>query len=94
MATFLMFGKYSPQALDRMSAERTASAVDLIKKFGGEVQSMYATLGVNDLVFVVSFPSTEDAIKASVALGKMTGIAFSTAPAVTVAEFDKLMGDL
>ena len=94
MATFLMFGKYSPQALDRMSAERTASAVDLIKKFGGEVQSMYATLGVNDLVFVVSFPSTEDAMKASVALSKMTGIAFSTAPAVTVAEFDKLMGDL
>ena len=94
MATFLMFGKYSPQALDQMSAERTASASALIKKFGGEVQSMYATLGVNDLVFVVSFPSTEDAIKASVALSKMTGIAFSTAPAVTVAEFDKLMGDL
>ena len=94
MATFLMFGKYSPQALDRMSAQRTASSVDLIKKFGGEVQSMYATLGVNDLVFVVSFPGTEDAIKASVALGKMTGIAFSTAPAVTVADFDKLMGDL
>ncbi len=94
MATFLMFGKYSPQALDQMSAQRTASAVDLLKKFGGEVQSMYATLGVNDLVFVVSFPTTEDAMKASVALSKMSGIAFSTAPAVTVADFDKLMGDL
>jgi len=94
MATFLMFGKYSPKALDAMSAERTASAVEMIKKFGGEVQSMFATLGVNDLVFVVSFPGIEGAIKASVALSKMTGIAFSTAPAVTVAEFDKLMGDL
>jgi len=94
MATFLMFGKYSPQALDQMSAQRTASAVDLLKKFGGEVQSMYATLGVNDLVFVVSFPTTEDAMKASVALSKMSAIAFSTAPAVTVADFDKLMGDL
>jgi len=94
MAAFLMFGKYSPQALEQMSAQRTASAVDLIKKFGGEVQSMYATLGANDLVFVVSFPTTEDAMKASVALSKMSGIAFSTAPAVTVAEFDKLMGDL
>jgi uncharacterized protein with GYD domain len=94
MATFLMFGKYSPQALEQMSAERTASAVELVKKLGGEVQSMYATLGVNDLVFVVSFPSTQDAMKASVALSKMSGIAFSTAPAVTVADFDKLMGDL
>ena len=94
MATFLMCGKYSAQALEQMSSERTASAVELIKKYGGEVQSMFATLGENDLVFVLSFPSTGDAIKASVALGKMTGIAFSTAPAVTVAEFDKLMGEL
>jgi uncharacterized protein with GYD domain len=94
MSTFLMFGKYSPQALEEMSAERTSSAVELIKKFGGQVQSMYATLGANDLVFVLSFPGIEDAIKASVALSKMSGIAFSTAPAVTVAEFDKLMGEL
>ena len=94
MATFLMFGKYSAQALGQMSAERTASAVDLIKKYGGEVDAMYATLGANDLVFVVSFPGTGDAMKASVALGKMTGIAFTTAPAVTVADFDKLMGEI
>ena len=46
MATFLMFGKYSAQAIEQISAERTASAVELVKKFGGEVQSMYATLGV------------------------------------------------
>ena len=91
MATFLMFGKYSPQALEGMSAQRTDAAAELIKKFGGQVEAMYATLGANDLVFVLSFPGTEDAMKASVALSKMTGIAFSTAPAVTVAEFDKLM---
>ena len=91
MATFLMFGKYSAQALGEMSAERTRSAVEMIKKFGGEVQSMYATLGTSDLVFVLSFPGNDEAIKASVALSKMTGISFSTAPAVTVAEFDKLM---
>ncbi|OHB83490.1 MAG: hypothetical protein A2V98_05215 [Planctomycetes bacterium RBG_16_64_12] len=94
MATFLLFGKYSPQAIEKMSAQRTASAVKVIKKFGGEVQSMFATLGANDLLFVLSFPSTDDAIKASVALTRMTGIAFTTAPAVTVAEFDKLMGEL
>ncbi|MHC4403453.1 MAG: GYD domain-containing protein [Planctomycetota bacterium] len=92
MATYLLFGKYSPQALGQMSAERTASAAELIEKFGGEVESMYATLGPNDLVFVLSFPTTEDAMKASVALSKLTGIAFTTAPAVTITEFDQLMG--
>lgn len=93
MATFLMFGKYSPDALKGMSAERTASAVDLIKGLGGEVQSMHATLGQQDLVLIVSLPGNEEAMKASVALGRLTGIAFSTAPAVTVETFDKLMAE-
>ncbi len=91
MATFLMCGKYSPQALGQMSAQRTGQAVELIGKFGGEVQSMFATLGERDLLLVVSLPSTEDAIKASVALARLTGIAFSTTPAVRVEEFDQLM---
>jgi uncharacterized protein with GYD domain len=94
MATFLMFGKYSPKGLAEMSAERTKSVVALIKKFGGQVQSMYATLGAHDLVLVLSFPGNDDAMKASVALSKMTGIAFTTAPAVTVEQFDKLMSDV
>jgi uncharacterized protein with GYD domain len=93
MATFLMFGKYSPEALGNMSPERTKAAAKLIKQHGGKVQSMYATLGAHDLVFVVTLPTSEDAIKASVALSRSTGIAFSTAPAVSVEEFDKLMGE-
>ena len=91
MATFLMFGKYSAQALQDMSAARTQHAVEAIKKHGGEVQAMYATLGAHDLVLVVSLPGAAEAMKVSVALGRMTGIGFTTAPAVTVEEFDKLL---
>jgi len=94
MATFIMFGKYSSQAIQQMSAERTTSAVELIGKFSGEVESMYATLGEHDLVLVVDFPGIEEAMKASVALGRMTGIAFTTSPAVSVEEFDQLMSDV
>lgn len=94
MATFLMFGKYSSRALQEMSIQRTDKAVELIKRFGGEVQAMYATLGEHDLVFVLSLPGTEEAVKASVALTKLTGISFSTLPAVTVQDFDKLMGEI
>jgi uncharacterized protein with GYD domain len=94
MATFLMTGKYSSQALQEMSAKRTGAAVDLIRRCGGQVQSMYATLGCNDLVFIVEFPGVEDAMKASVALGRLTGIGFTTAPAVTVERFDKLIEQL
>lgn len=91
MATYFMFGKYSADAIKAISAERTQKVIDVVKKSGGEVQSMHALLGEKDLVFVVSFPGMEQAIQASVALSKMTGIAFTTAPAVTVEDFDKLM---
>ena len=94
MATFLMFGKYSSRALQEMSIQRTDKAVELVKQFGGEVQAMYATLGQHDLVLVVSLPGIDEAIKASVALTKLTGITLSTSPAVTVQEFDKLMGEI
>ncbi len=90
MNTFLMFGNYTAQGLGQISADRTQAAVELIQKFGGEVDAMYATLGKHDLVLVVSFPDVPSAMKASVALAKQTGITFRTSPAVTVEEFDEM----
>ncbi len=90
MATFLMFGKYTAQALKEMSPERTQKVVGLIKQLGGDAKAIYAMLGETDLLLVVDLPGTEAAMKASLGLAKMTGISFKTAPAVTVEEFDKL----
>ncbi|HVU19596.1 MAG TPA: GYD domain-containing protein [Rhizomicrobium sp.] len=92
MATYLMFGKYSPEALKGMSARRTDEAKALLKQHGGELKAAYALLGYLDLVFVVDLPDTARAMAASAALAKATGIAFTTAPAVSVEEFDKLVG--
>ena len=91
MATFFMFGKYSSEALKGISAERTEKAMEIFKKLGGEVKSMYGLLGNYDLVFIVELPGIEQAMQASVALSKMSGISFTTSPAITVAEFDKLI---
>ncbi|MEW6040547.1 MAG: GYD domain-containing protein [Elusimicrobiota bacterium] len=90
MATFFMFGKYSSEALKGLSAERTKKAVALIEKSGGKVDSMYALLGEYDLVLIVNLPGIADAMKVSVELNKLTGISFSTVPALTVEQFDKL----
>ena len=90
MAVFFMFGKYSSEAIKDISTKRTEKAMDIIKKFGGEVKSMYALLSEEDLVLIVSFPGIEDVMKASVALTRLTGIAFTTSPAVEVEEFDKM----
>ena len=94
MSTYIMFGKYSFEAIQAMSPNRTREAVNVIKKYGGGVVSMYALLGEKDLIFTVTFPGIEQAMKASVALSKMTGISFTTAPAVSVGEFDKMMTDM
>ena len=92
MAVFFIFGKYSSEAIKGISPKRTEKAVEVIKKAGGEVKSMYALLSEQDLVLIVSFPGIEEVMKVSVALTKLTGIAFTTAPAVEVEEFDRLLG--
>jgi uncharacterized protein with GYD domain len=94
VATFFMFGSYSAEALGNLSAERTDLAIEKIKKLGGKVKEMYALLGRDDLVFIVEFRDFEQAMQASVALGKMTGISFTTSPAVSVEDFDKLMAEI
>ena len=95
MATFFMFGRYaSAEALKGMSQKRTKEAENLVKKFGGKVELIYALLGEEDLVIISAFPGIENAMKASVALTKTTGISFTTVPAVPVEEFDKLMSDV
>ena len=90
MATFLMFGNYTVQAMKEMNPERTQKVRDKVKQLGGEGKAMYAMLGKYDLLLVVSLPGSEAAMKASLSLAKMTGIGFTTAPALTVEEFDKL----
>jgi uncharacterized protein with GYD domain len=94
MSTFVMFGKYSTDGFKGMSANRTREATEVIKKHGGQVKEMYALLGDKDLVLILDFPNTEKAIKAAIVLSKLTGIAFTTSPAIPVAEFDKLLSDL
>jgi uncharacterized protein with GYD domain len=92
MATFFMFGRYTTDSIQKISAERTQAAVDAIKKMGGEVNAMHVLLGPYDLMICVKLASIEDAVKASVALAKLTGIAFTTCPAIEVEIFDQLVG--
>lgn len=91
MTTFFMFGRYTTDSIQKISAERTQAAVDTIKKMGGEVNAMHVLLGQYDLMICVKLASIEDAVKASVALSELTGIAFTTCPAIEVEIFDQLV---
>ena len=94
MSIFLMFGRYSSEAIRDISPERTEKAREVIQKNGGKIISMYAVMGEHDLVFTIDFPDADKAMAASVALHKLTGIHFTTSPVVEVEHFDKLMGEV
>ena len=91
MAIFMMFGKYTAEAMRGISPERTDRAVEVIQANNGRVVSMYAVMGEHDLVFTLDFPDAESAFATSVALNKLTGIAFTTSPVVEVEMFDRLI---
>jgi uncharacterized protein with GYD domain len=91
MTTFLMFGTYTSSASERkISSKRTKHANTVIKKCGGKVVAEYAMLGKPDLLLIVELPTVDAVIKASVELAELTGISFTTEPAITVTAFDKL----
>jgi uncharacterized protein with GYD domain len=94
MAMFFFFGNYSLESAKGISAERTEKAGSLMKKFGGDVKSIYALMGEKDLVIIADFPGIGEAMKASLAITRLTGISFSTSPAISVEKFDKMVGDL
>jgi uncharacterized protein with GYD domain len=91
MAKFFMYGKYAKEALGNISADRTIKALDAITQAGGKVNSMYALLGKYDIVLITDFPGVAEVMKASIVLNKLTNIAFTSFPAITMDEFDKVV---
>ena len=92
MDTYIMFGKFSVGGVKEISSERTKKSMAIVEDCGGKAKAVYALLGETDVVAIADFPSFKDAMKASVELTKLLGISFTTAPAVTIEEFDKLIG--
>ena len=93
MATHFMFGNYSSGGIKGISANRTEKCNDIFEKLGGKVKSIYALLGCYDIVITVDLPSSEEAIKASIAIGKETSISFRTFPAISVDLFDQIASE-
>jgi len=91
MPVFFMFGKYTSDAMQEISRERTKKAIDIAEQFGGVISAMYALMGAYDLVLIANFPNMKEALQASITITKATGISFSTLPAMPVEEFDELM---
>ena len=91
MTTYFLIGTYGADAIKDISRERTSDVTWLIEDMGGKVLSIYLLLGEKDLVIIADFPEMREAIKASISISKMTGISFTTSPAITAKQFDEFM---
>ncbi len=92
MGTYIMIGKYSADSIKDISANRTDKTLNLISEVGGKLISMYALLGGNDFVIIAELPDTKTAMKVSMGLTLLSGIGFSTYPAIGVDDFDRMIG--
>ena len=90
MTSFFLFGSYTQDAMDGIDASRTRKAEEIISGFGGRLSSVYALLGEYDIVMIAELPGVPEALQVSIALTRDTGIAFSSCPAIPVADFDRV----
>lgn len=91
MATYFLFGRYSHDAVKEIHPERTKKAASIIEAMGGKIVGMYAICGDYDLALILNLPGLDEAVRVSVELHMMTGIHFSTLPALPVEYFDVLI---
>lgn len=94
MATFFMFGRYSKQALEGVSVDRTRQAHQVVEKLGGKIKAIYALLGEYDLVIIAELPHMAEAMQASITLKRLSEISFFTAAAMPIEEFDQMVGEM
>jgi uncharacterized protein with GYD domain len=94
MATFFMFGRYTQDAMRKISVERTRQAHEAMEKLGGQIKAIYALLGEYDLVIICELPRMAEAMQASIALKRLSDISFFTTAAMPIEEFDQLMGEM
>jgi uncharacterized protein with GYD domain len=94
MATFFMFGRYSKDALEKVSVDRTRKAHQVVGDLGGQIKAIYALLGEYDLVMIVELPRMAEAMQASITLKRLTDISFFTTAAMPVEEFDQMVGEM
>jgi hypothetical protein len=54
----------------------------------------FALLGDRDIMLLVNLPTNTEAIQVALAIARLTGASFSTYPAISMDEFDRIAEEL
>ena len=96
MPTYISMLRYTQQGISTVknAPARIDAAKEAYRKAGGELKSIYLTLGQFDLVVIAEMPNDEAVARMALALGAQGNIRSETMRAFTEAEFKKIAGTL
>ena len=96
MPTYISMLHYTQQGISaiKSSPARIDAAKDAYRKAGGELKSIYLTLGQYDLVAIAEMPNDEAVARMALVLGAQGNIRSETMRAFTETEFGKIVGTL
>jgi uncharacterized protein with GYD domain len=96
MPTYISMLHYTQQGISAIknAPARIDAAKDAYRKAGGELKSIYLTLGQYDLVAIAEMPNDEAVARMALALGAQGNIRSETMRAFTETEFKKVVGTL
>ena len=96
MPTYISMLRYTQQGIStvKTAPARIDAAKEAYRKAGGELKSIYLTLGQYDLVVIAEMPNDEAVGRMALSLGAQGNIRSETMRAFTEAEFKKIAGSL
>ena len=96
MPTYISLLRYTQQGISNIkdAPSRVDKAKEAYKKAGGELKSVFLTLGQYDLVAIADMPNDEAVARMALALGAQGNIRSETMRAFPEADFRKIVGSL
>ena len=94
MPTYISMLHYTQQGINAIknAPARIDATKDAYRKAGGELKSIYLTLGQYDLVAIVEMPNDEAVARMALVLGAQGNFRSETMRAFTETEFRKIAG--
>jgi uncharacterized protein with GYD domain len=96
MPTYISMLRYTQQGITnaKNAPARIDAAKEAYRKAGGELKSLFLTMGQYDLVVITEMPNDEAVARMALVLGAQGNIRSETMRAFTEAEFRKIAGTL
>ena len=95
MPKYLIQGRYTPEGLKGLAKDkasgRKAAVQAAIKSLKGKLESLYFTLGADDVVLIVEAPDNIAVAALSVNVGSAGLVNIRTTPLLTVDEVDQAL---